>query len=381
MNRKNGIFIIILFYLAFACPLILSDKKGGAVFESENRRLAEFPRIFSDGLRLNPGVRDGLSAWINDNAGGRNLAVKANYLLSYNLFHSIPDDMIIVGKDNWLYSVFDTDWPTYLNRTSPTEDEIKKDRSYLTRITRDLNRDGIQCTFMLWPYKHDIYPENIPGYQNINQQKLAIQVMDDRLSDQPGFDFETAYELLYNAKSVRQDYYKAYDKYHWNRYGSFLGYQMLMEQAKRHVPNLRVLQESDFTIRPIIRTTRMDGGFDTREEDLEYSLIGGYHAAADPAFFTTFPFKSSDPWHSYAYYKNADSSLPRAVIVGDSFIYMWLLPDFAESFSQLVFIHYYDLVNLNAIIAREQPDIVIMAGLGTESFSYFKKFHYERINP
>jgi hypothetical protein len=64
------------------------------------------------------------------------------------------------------------------------------------------------------------------------------------------------------------------------------------------------------------------------------------------------------------------------VIVGDSFIWEFLLPNLAESFSQLVFIHYDDMDNLNKIIAEINPDIVIQAGLGSGVAYTFASYTY-----
>lgn len=42
---------------------------------------------------------------------------------------------------------------------------------------------------------------------------------------------------------------------------------------------------------------------------------------------------------------------------------MFMLENLAESFSELVFIHYNDIDNLNQMIATVKPDIVLATGI------------------
>jgi hypothetical protein len=75
-------------------------------------------------------------------------------------------------------------------------------------------------------------------------------------------------------------------------------------------------------------------------------------------------YVSQDPWRSYRYYKNSED-LPKAVIIGDSYIWMFMLENLAESFSELVFIHLTDINNLNNLISILNPDLVVFAGLSS----------------
>ena len=143
-----------------------------------------------------------------------------------------------------------------------------------------------------------------------------------------------------------------------------------MEEVKKHIPNIKILTEKDFNVTSVTKQTNTPWGFHTQEEDLQYSIIGGYHAISDKTFFNTFDFVSHDQFKSYNYYKNPDGSLPKAVIVGDSFTWMFLLPDLSESFSELAFINVTDIDNLKTIIDKIKPDIVIEAGLAGNVYGF-----------
>jgi hypothetical protein len=218
---------------------------------------------------------------------------------------------------------------------------------------------------MLWPFKQSIYPEYFPDTLMKVNNESAMDILDNELSNSQSFDFKTALEILRAGKQKQSVYYKACDKSHWNQYGAFLAYTELMNQAKQHLPDLKILTEEDFTITPIIRETKTPWGFYAQEEDLQYTLKGGNHAYSDMTFFNTFEFISRDQWKSFNYYKNSNSSLPKAVIIGDSFVWMFMLPNLAESFSELAFINVSDMDNLDTIINIIKPDIVMATGIGT----------------
>jgi hypothetical protein len=280
------------------------------------------------------------------------------------LFHIFPEKDVVEGKDDWLYLIPYFDIPNYTNTNIPTQQHLAWLRDSYSRISSNFREKGIDYVVMIWPYKYSLYPEYFSNALMKVNDESAIDVLDYELSNNPNFDFRTAFNILDSGKQNRPVYYKAYDRSHWNQYGAFLGYTELMNQAKKHLSEFRILTEADFTITPMIRETRTSSGFYTQEEDLQYILKDGYHAFSDKSFFDTFEFTSNDPWKSYNYYVNSDRSLPKAVIVGDSNVWEFMLPNLAESFSKLVFIHYYDMDNLDTIVNIISPDIIIMAGQG-----------------
>jgi alginate O-acetyltransferase complex protein AlgJ len=361
--NKNNLLIIFLFIIAVTLPVFFSAR-GGTISTLENRYLASFPDIFSSGLRLNPGVKAGLENWLNDNVGGRELALSINRLISYKVFHVFPERDVVEGKDGWLYLIPDYDILNYTNASIPTAQHVEWLMNRFSSLTSIFQKRGIKFTIMTWPTKYSLYPENFPNTLVKVNSETAIEEYDRELTGNPNFDYRTPLKILTAGKQSQAVYSKAADRSHWNQFGAFLGYTALMQQARDHLPGLKILTEENFTITPVMKITSLPWGFTTREEDTQYDIKGGFHAVSDLSFFDTFSFSSNDPWRSYNYYKNTDSSLPKAIIVGDSYIWLFLLPDISESFSELVFIHFMDMNALDSIIEIIKPDIVIMAGLG-----------------
>jgi len=369
-SKINNYFVVLVFLSAIILPLVFSNKAGGEISVTENRYLVPFPDIFTKDMKLAPGLKVGLENWINDNVGGRGLALRINQTVSYKVFHIIPEENVVGGKDNWLYLIPNYDLPECLNTNIPTKEQLDWLTSNFSKISSDLKKKNIEYLVMLWPYKCNIYPEYLPDSLVQINKESALGEMNKTLSGNPNFDFSTALDPLKVGKENQLVFYQAFDRSHWNQYGAFIGYTTLMQQVKKHLPNIKILTEKDFIITQVMKDTTTAWEFHNQEEDLQYSLIGGYHAISDKTFFDTFNFISKDPWKSYNYFKNSDNSLPKAVIVGDSFTWMFLLPNLAESFSQLVFIHYDDMDNLNKIIAEINPDIVIDAGLGGVAYTF-----------
>ena len=188
---------------------------------------------------LSHGTRVDLENWINDNVGGRELALLAIDTVSYKLFHVFPWENVIEGKDDWLYLLPDYDIPNYVNTNVPTKDALVWIGDNYSRITKDLKKLGVEFSVMIWPYKYSIYPEYMPNSLRKVNYESAIEVLDRELTNNGNFDFETAFGVLRDGKQERPVYYKAFDSSHWNQYGAFLAYKELMNQVRKHFPNIK----------------------------------------------------------------------------------------------------------------------------------------------
>ena len=98
------------------------------------------------------------------------------------------------------------------------------------------------------------------------------------------------------------------------------------------------------------------------EEDLDYHVKNSQSEEL-PDWFVSIGYQSSDQWNSYRYYKNEDETLPKILIVGDSYVWMFMLPWISESFSETVFIHKDDSENFVFMLETLEPDMVVYAGL------------------
>lgn len=355
VNKALHIFIVLLFMAVISLPLLFADYEGGKVSVAENRYLATFPEIIRDGrIVFRPNEFD---RWFNDNVGGRRYAQVVEGKMSYWLAHLHNGD-VIEGTDQWLYLFPEYDLPEYSNTDLPTSEELDMLCEGYENITQKLNEQGIGFVLAMYPRKFHVYPEYMPDTVKKVDETSAYELVAARLSQSTMINFVNPYDELVASKQERLTYFKAYDASHWNNYGAFIGYQSLMKQIQKIVPEIRILTEDDFIITEKVFDTVKDNGFTTSETDLVYTLKNN-QAISDKEYLAQLGFRGTDPWKSYNYYYNSDKTLPKAIIVGDSYTWMFQLDNLAQSFSELVFIHYADLSELNMLITQISPDVII----------------------
>lgn len=140
----------------------------------------------------------------------------------------------------------------------------------------------------------------------------AYEMIASKLSQSAILNFANPYEELVEAKHDRLTYFKAYDASHWNNYGAFIGYESLMEQVQKVIPDIRILTEDDFIITEKVFETMKENGFSTNETDLVYELKSN-QVISDKEYLAQLGFHGTDQWKSYNYYRNSDMTLPTAM--------------------------------------------------------------------
>ena len=172
-TRINNIMIVMVFLLAITLPLAFSDKVGGKISVTENRYLATFPAILTKDMNFAPGFTKGLDNWIQDNAGGRDLALQIYETISYKVFHIIPEQDVVGGKDNWLYIIYHSRLPECVHTNLPTQAQLDWLKSNFSKISTDLKSENAEYLVMLLPYQCNVYPENLP--ESLVQVKQELQ--------------------------------------------------------------------------------------------------------------------------------------------------------------------------------------------------------------
>ena len=360
-----NILIILVFLAGIFTPLVFINLTQGAVSTSENRFLANLPQVISPNGSINKDFPKQFENFFNDNMGFRDDFLKINQFARFYVFGISPRNDLYIGKDDWLYLVSKNRLEFYQNLNKPDTQYLKSYAFTLEKIDSYLANKKIQFITMLWPNKLNIYPENVPAtvlkVENVSNSEGIINY----IKKNTNLDFSEPLEALLKEKEKRVIYSPRNDASHWNNYGAFIGYTELMKRVKEHIPDIKILTLDDFNITPYEKETNMFYVKTLKETDYKFEPKGGYHAVSDKIFFDQIGFSSlsKDPWKSYNHYINTDRSLPKALIVGDSYTWMYLLPNMAESFSELIFIHYLDVANFSNLVNYLNPNVVIYATL------------------
>lgn len=361
---KINITFILCFIVMITLPLLCINRVKDKVSPSENRILANFPKIFDEKTgQINKGISSGINTWLKDNIGFRESSIKLNTAINYNIFNQTNNNDVVIGKDNWLFLMQDWVLADVQHTNSLDDEKIDYYKNRYSEITKHFKDLGGDFMITVFPHKSTMYSEYLPDTILSNSNKSLLNIMKDDFQKNKNFDLNVPMESLQKAKESRVIYSKAYDNSHWNNYGGFIGYTELMKQAKKYIPNLKVLSEDDFNITPFEREVHIGGSLLTKETDYDFKLKKPATAVSDKSFFDKINYQSKDPWKSYNYFRNTDTLLPKAIVVGDSYVWMFMLPNMSESFSQLVFIHQADIGNLNNLYNVIKPDIIIGAGL------------------
>ena len=101
-SKVSKTIFIATFIVMIFLPLFCTNLKPNVVSEIENRKLADFPKLYEEG-DLNKKYISDFENWFNDNVGLRELIFKMNSKIQYDIFNNSSIEKVIVGKDGWLF--------------------------------------------------------------------------------------------------------------------------------------------------------------------------------------------------------------------------------------------------------------------------------------
>ena len=174
--KKLQIIYITAFFAACLVPSL-----GMAVTKqetsSENRRLAEFPKIKTE-EGINTQWLPEAGEYFQEHFAFRNELVTANALLNGKLFGVSTADGVIQGTDGWLY--YKDSLQDYLGEELLSERSLFNIAHTLSMMQEALEKKGVQFLFTVAPNKNSLYGENMPYYDSLkaSQEKNLINLQE-----------------------------------------------------------------------------------------------------------------------------------------------------------------------------------------------------------
>ncbi len=360
MKRKINVLLIVIFALSISLPYIFAHReKEGRVSSMENRTLAKYPSILSEEGGLNKEYLKQLEDWLNDNLRGRTLMVEASSTLQYQTFHRIVKSDTMEGKDRWLF-VKDSDMiQDYQNLNLLSEQELDRYADSMQGISDYLHDKGIAFYYFQCYSKSGIYPEQyVDGIQKIGTVSKADQIV-QTLHDKTQVNQILVKEpLLAHAEELI--YFQYVDSLHWNEKGSYIGYQVLMKELQKDFPQIPVLQETDYRISEEERTVELYGyEYPMTEKCPVYQIAEPKATEVTGATQERWSFLHCKE-HTHVYENPSCENDLKILILGDSFVRMFLKDDIAESFRETLSIDWLNIPILDKVVDEYQPDIVII---------------------
>lgn len=374
--RWGNLVFAMVFFLSMFIPSLFSDKTGGEVSPEENRYLAKAPELFS-GRSIS--WRDGevlreIEAWINDNTFGRDAARRFLSDSDIKLFHERLNGQTLLAKDDWLF-LWRNDLPDraqHLEKLDGEDMDLLREKA--VSISRALEERNAAFCATIFPHKVEMCSMYLSDEIRVADQPDTSEQLLLKFGDLEGFPVWSCHDELKKSMTAYSEgngpltYYKAHDGSHWNWRGAFIGYQTMGQALKSVWPELKTLQEKDFVITPSSVETQAYGRTIV-EEDTVWQRKESRKSTRADQILSSMDLPLQDPWKvNRAYINEENPDAPRAVIVGDSYLWMFFLDDLADSFSEMVYINVEDAACLFDIVDRFNPDVVAYAGIRLQSF-------------
>jgi hypothetical protein len=321
----------------------------------EKRKPALPPQLREKSIDGFHGYAHSFELWFNDHFGLRKLLVRTNALINYNILHTSPKTMVVVGKQGWLYYDKQDDGKNlvdFYGKANFTSKQIQDISTKLDTFKNRMNRMQIPVLFVFIPNKHTIYPEYLPF--NLPKERAARTRANqvDSIFAKKQIPYINLRKTLEKAKQTYSYpiYYRTDS--HWNKLGSHVGYMAIMNEISKNIPRLIIHPLTDYQV-------------SAKEEISNHDLanliyLGGvlrdFEIDLKPKFEEKMVYTNEKCKLPAKVFVNKDTTLPKLLMFHDSYA-LSLRPFMAESFSRSAFVW-----NSPSYpeIEKEKPDILVI---------------------
>lgn len=161
MNKKTisfafAMLFLLLSVLPVAGMLVLGESGAAA-----NETLSSPPALTGSDGRLNPAVLSETTDYIADHFASRNKLVNAWAELNTTVFHTSPEEQVVLGSEGWLY--YSSTLDDYMGR-GMNETELNRAVQNLALIQEYAESCGAEFLFTIAPNKNSLYPAHMPSF-------------------------------------------------------------------------------------------------------------------------------------------------------------------------------------------------------------------------
>ena len=283
-------------------------------------------------------------------------------MVDYYLFKRSPiPSEVAFGQGGWIYAT-GSEREIYEGRNQPGTARLMEIAGELHRRALEYRAMGIIFYVAVAPMKCDVYPEFLPGNFIRSEKPAFPDELMTILARDTLCHLVNLKDSLVAAKKSGWLFYRTDS--HWNGLGAWYSYRGIVNRIHRDFPAVKPLDMGEF---------RLSG---YRHEAGNLATMAGLQQHITEVFVTpgvVNPRSQELPKFGYpppplfgypAEYELVrgipDHSLPRAVVIRDSF-FASLIPLFSEHFSRSVYIFDAWKYGPNPeITGHEKPDIVLL---------------------
>lgn len=376
--KRIAIFAVCI---TICLPSVFANKDPNKISIIENRGLARRPSLESIKDWDSEYVKQ-LEAYIDDNIGFKQEAILLKTGVLYSIFEKLNVPNYYIGKEqNLFYSQGMDQIRNYQGKSLFTEEEVERLSAALDLWSEFVQKCGGDFFFMPIPDKEGIYPELYPeGILRVDDRS-RVDCLVEKMSSKEWF--VNVNGALLSNKHDKMLYYKNFDPTHWNMEGAWVGYKELMDKITSVNSDIKALTESDViiayeegpgTLESLSSIKWMSNIMQFDDKIVSCIPVDGYKA--EPDHTPLIPLKEGQ---LYFHYVNTHISGKALLVVGDSYIYSFMLPLLAESFSDVYFTNFVDaetVVEMQQVIS---PDIVVFEVVDRAFYYDYWVEHLEKL--
>jgi hypothetical protein len=358
IERFFEIVLIAIFAAVLFAPLVIWASRIGhfpSVHEAENRGAVPLPTLH-DGTAL-PAK---FAAHYSDQFGLRDTLLRWHALIKLHGFGVSPaPESVIAGREGWLY--FGGVEPDQYRRLVPfTDEDLRAWTRTLESRRAWAAAHGSRFLFVVAPNKSTIYPEYYPPALT----QAAVPSRLDQLLDHLRAHSTVEVLDLRPALLAQKAHERVYDvtDSHWNARGAEAACEAIAAALHPAFPSVNPIPRGAYQTYvehwtvggDLARLLALPDEFHEEALLLRPRTPPRAHESASASF----PWnRDADPeWKWPLVFETGDSSLPRAVILRDSFA--WRMHPFLSEYFQRAVYLFSDNFD-TALLAREHPDVVI----------------------
>jgi alginate O-acetyltransferase complex protein AlgJ len=338
-----------------------------AIFSyTEKRKLTTFPSIPESVFQVQNFFSE-MENYLNDHFGFREWMIYRYQREIGKRFDDVETiKKVMKGKDNMYFYTGDKMFENFTGRNLRNDKELDEWILSYREKRRWLESNGIRYLFVVPPNKTSIYSEFVGEPWIHNQGMTRITQIKSRLSESDKEVFLDLIPFLRKEKNTDMLFYKS--DTHWTPNGAYFGYLAIAGKIESLLPGIRF--RKDYTLSPTLRR-KCDRIEDHCDGDLTNMLLdyeSFYESYRDVKISAPcmerlpleLPLSNLKTDHIDRYFKTqCERGKLKAVVFRDSFSSA-LVPLLSENFKEAIYLwKYYDQKNIEEILTRYKPDIVI----------------------
>ncbi len=321
----------------------------------EKRALAQLPPLANWGQNARQ-LPAALEAFYDDRFALRLPLIAVHNLIDYVVFKTSGSARVMIGSAGFLFPNDAFQFQVAANSSPFTEDGVRLWARSLQAKRDYLAEHGIQYLLVLVPEKSSIYAENLPRGLKRLPGPSRLDQLQAYLKERTDVDFVDTKSVLNAHKSKSQPLYLQTDT-HWNCLGSFFVAQSILSHLHTYFPSVTPYQPQEcnpqhFSIPGGDLANQLALPTFFKEENYIVYLNNQRAHLDATARLPVIAIRQMEP----AAYRVAEPKLPRALLLGDSFLTA-LSPYLADRFSktEVYLAHYFP----PQLLVGRRPNVVI----------------------